>query len=255
MNLECPKNALISDVKEFVPPTHFYASIVPPKEFFATGRHFFVRPDEEDSVANESKIILNDEALGENEYAMSAVNKIRAGYSLEKEQALEAKLAKLSLENAQREGRSGDSGVINRKDFEFLLRSEFKLTGREIQNLLELITPSFEDKINFKSFFSFLRKGQNFEDSFRRDNYDDAEEEYEEYDNTLKRESADVNLQGMLKQNFHKEDSLRLFPTKCNEYDKEFLRERIDFLNAKNGLEGYVPYDDLVLVFVKSNIN
>jgi hypothetical protein len=251
--LDCPKNALISDVKEFVPPSHFYASIVPPKEFFATGRHFFVRPDEEDSVENESRLIVNDEALKDNEYAMSAVNKIRSGYSIEKEQALEAKLAQLSRENAVREGRPSESGVVNRKDFEFLLRSEFKLTGREIQNLLELITPSFEDKINFKSFFSFLRKGENFEDSFRRETQDEADDE--EYDNTLKRESADVNLQGMLHQNFNKEDALRLFPTKCNEYDKEFLRERIDYQNAKNGLEGFVPYDDLVLVFVKSNIN
>jgi hypothetical protein len=244
--LDCPKNALISDVKEFVPPTHFYAPIVPPKEFFATGRHFFVRPDEEDSVEDENRLIMNDEALKDNEYATSAVNKIRSGYSIEKEKALEAKLAKLSREK----------GVVNRKDFEFLLRSEFKLTAREIQNLLELITPSFEDEIKIKSFFSFLRKGQNFEDSFRKETQDEADDDYdEEYDDTLKRETAGVSIQGMLHQNFRKEDALRLFPTKCNEYDKEFIRERIDYQNAKNGLEGYVPYDDLVLVFVKSNIN
>ena len=136
VNLECPRNPLISDVKEFVPPSHFYTSIVPSKQFFATGRHFFVKPDEEESDMNESKIIMNDEILNENEYAASAVRKIRAEYSIEREQELEYKLKQLSLENAAREGRSDPEGTINRKDFEFLLKSEFKLTGRERRRIL-----------------------------------------------------------------------------------------------------------------------
>jgi len=196
---------------------------------------------------------MNDEILQGNEYALSAVKKIRAEYSIEKEQELEFKLKQLSQENALREGKSSAEGTINRKDFEFLLKSEFKLTGREIQNLLELITPSFEDKINFRSFFSFLRKGENFEESFKRENIEETDEE--EYDNTLKRDTAEFNIHGLLKDNFNKEDSLRIFPTRLNEYDKEFLRERIEYLNLKNGLEGFITYDELVLVFVKSNIN
>lgn len=256
VNLDCPKNRLISDVKEFVPPTHFYSSIVPPKEFFATGRHFFVKPDEdEEGAIDESKIVLNDEILKENEYAASAVKKIRANYTYDKEQELEEKLRNLSLEAAEREGRPiQDTNVINRKDFEYLLRSEFKLSGREIQNLLELITPSFEDQINFRAFFSFLRKGQNFEDSFRQQRFESPKGVDEDFENTLRRDTRDVNIHQTLKSQFQKEDSLRTFPLKCNEYDKEYIRERLDYLNVKSGLEGYIPYDDLVLLFVKSDI-
>lgn len=256
VNLDCPKNKLISDVKEFVPPTHFYSSIVPPKEFFATGRHFFVKPDEdEEGAIDESRIVLNDEILKENEYAASAVKKIRANYTYEKEQELEEKLRNLSLEAAEREGRPfQETNVINRKDFEYLLRSEFKLSGREIQNLLELITPSFEDQINFRAFFSFLRKGQNFEDSFRQQRLESPKGVDEDFENTLRRDTRDVNIHQTLKSQFRKEDSLRTFPLRCNEYDKEYIRERLDYLNVKSGLEGYIPYDDMVLLFVKSDI-
>jgi palmitoyltransferase len=255
VNLECPRNALIDDVKDFVAPAHFYSSIVPPKEFFATGRHFFVKPEEDASnTMSNNNLILNDEVLRENEHAFSAVKKIRASYTIEKEQELEAKLKQLTLETAEREGReSEDSAIVNRKDFEFLLRSEFKLTGREIQNLLELITPSFDNQINFKSFFSFLRQGQNFEDSFRRN--DEEEDIEEDFENTLKRDTQNMNMQGALKNQFHREDSLRTFPLKLNEYDKEFVREQLDYLNAKKGMDGYADYDELVLLFVKSKIN
>lgn len=205
VNLECPKNELIANVKDFVPPTHFFSSTVPSKEFFATGRHFFVKPDEDTSLdMNESKLILNDEILKDNEFASSAVAKIRASYSEGKQRELEEKLQKMAKNN---------EGVVNRKDFEFLLKSEFKLTNREIQNLLELITPSFDEKINFKSFFSFLRQGQNFEDSFRKLEIEEPEEE--EFENTLKRASfGGFNMHGMLKEQFNKEDMLRLFPMK-----------------------------------------
>eukprot|EP00343_Euplotes_focardii_P001546 CAMPEP_0205804428 /NCGR_PEP_ID=MMETSP0205-20121125/7335_1 /ASSEMBLY_ACC=CAM_ASM_000278 /TAXON_ID=36767 /ORGANISM="Euplotes focardii, Strain TN1" /LENGTH=236 /DNA_ID=CAMNT_0053074003 /DNA_START=336 /DNA_END=1046 /DNA_ORIENTATION=- len=196
---------------------------------------------------------MNDDILEENEYAASAVRKIRSEYSIEKEMQLEAKLKQLSVENAIREGRPEAEGTINRKDFEYLLKSEFKLTGREIQNLLELITPSFDEKINFKSFFSFLRKGENFEDSFRRENNEESDEG--ELENTLRRDTAEFNIHGMLKEKFSKEDIVRLLPTKLNEYDKEYLREKIDYLNVKSGMEGYISYDDLLIAFVKSDIN
>ena len=170
VNLDCPKNPLIAEAEDFRPPTHFYSSIVPPKEFFATGRHFFVKPDDvEDNGVNESRLILNDEALHDNPHALNAVNKIRASYTYEKEMEVSEKLKNLALEAAEREGRHiDDSSVVNRRDFEYLLKTEFKLTGREVQNLMEIIAPSFEDKINFKSFFRFLRKGENFENGFNR---------------------------------------------------------------------------------------
>lgn len=255
VNLECPRNPLISEVQEFVAPTHFYSSVIPSKQFFATGRHFFVKPDEEDNDLNESKIILNDEILKDNEYALSAVRKIREEYSLEKEQELENKLKQMAFENASRDGRPESEGSVNRKDFEFLLKSEFRLTQREIQNLLELITPSFDDKINFRSFFSFLRKGENFSDSFKKGtSHPHQPSEDSDYENTLRRDTAEFNIHNTLKNNFNKEDSLRIFPSKLNEHDRDNLRERIDHLNVKGGLEGYVSYDDMVLVFVKADI-
>lgn len=257
VNLECPRNPLIGDVKDFVEPTHFYSSTIPPKEFFATGRHFFVQPDEDgDDGMNDSKLILNDQILKDNEYASSAVRKIRANYTQEKEYALEEKLRLLSLEAAEREGRPvEDSGIVSRRDFEFLLKSEFNLTGREVQNLLELITPSFEDNINFRSFFSFLRRGQNFEENYRTNDYEVSEGEDEQFENTLKRDSNGLNMQHLLKNQFNKEDNLRTFPLKCSEDDNEFLREKFDYLNVKSGMEGYVDYDDVVLTFVKSKID
>jgi len=47
VNTDCPKNPLVTNIWDFVPPTHFYCSTVPTKEFFANGWHFFVKPDEE----------------------------------------------------------------------------------------------------------------------------------------------------------------------------------------------------------------
>lgn len=256
VNLECPKNPLIADVKDFVEPSHFYSSIIPSKEFFATGRHFFVRPDEDGEEGyNDSRLVMNDEILKSNEYAASAVKKIRAGYTYDKELELEEKLRMLSLESAERDGYPDDSNVVNRKDFEYLLKSEFKLTGREVQNLLELITPSFEDNINFKSFFSFLRKGQNFEDSFKQQQQEETEEDENRFENTFKRDTREMNIHGLLKSQFNKENNLRTFPLKVNEYDREFLRERFDYLNIKSGMDGYIDYDDVVLTFVKSKIN
>lgn len=75
VNTDCPKNPSITDVRDFVPPTHFYASTIPTKEFYANGRHFFVRPDEEmaEQDGNQSVLILNEEILRENPYAASAV--------------------------------------------------------------------------------------------------------------------------------------------------------------------------------------
>jgi hypothetical protein len=76
VNTDCPRNPLVRDVSQFVPPTHFYASTIPTKEFYATGRHFFVKPDEEIYDGNQSHLILNEEILRENPHAASAVNKI-----------------------------------------------------------------------------------------------------------------------------------------------------------------------------------
>ena len=47
VNTDCPKNPLVTNIWDFVSPTHFYCSTVPTKEFFANGWHFFVKPDEE----------------------------------------------------------------------------------------------------------------------------------------------------------------------------------------------------------------
>ena len=76
VNLDCPKNPLITDVADFVPPTYFYATTIPTKDFFANGRHFFVRPDEEVVDGQQSQPILYEEVLKENPYAANAVNKI-----------------------------------------------------------------------------------------------------------------------------------------------------------------------------------
>lgn len=258
VNLDCPKNPLIGDAREFVPPVHFYASIVPPKEFFATGRHFFVKPDdeEEDSDPNDTKIVLNEDALHENQYAASAVDKIRSLYSPERALEFEEKLRQLSIEAADREGRDPDeSGVINRKDFEFLLKSEFNITGREVQNLLELITPSLDDKINVKNFFKFLKKPVSYEDSFRREDRNKRQHENIEdvFENTLKRDDEDgLNF---LRSEIKRENILQTFPTKLRPSDVEYFKSAIEYQNAKNGLDGYIPYDDAMLIFTKSNID
>ena len=202
VNLDCPKNPLISDAKDFVPPVHFYSSIVPPKEFFATGRHFFCKPDEtETDETNESRMVLNDDILHENEYAASAVEKIRQQYTIEKEQDLELSLRNMAIDSAQREGRDpNDIRVVNRKDFEYLLKTEFNLTGREVQNLLELITPSLDEKINFRNFFEFLRKPIKYEDSLRQEapspRYEQAEDIFE---NTLKRDTGEEDNEDQYK--------------------------------------------------------
>ena len=254
VNLDWPKNPLIAEAEDFKPPTHFYSSIVPPKEFFATGRHFFVKPDDvDDAGVNESRLILNDEALQENPHASNAVKKIRAGYTYEKELELSEKLRNMAIDAAEREGRHiDDSTSINRRDFEYLLKSEFKLTGREVQNLMELIAPSFDNKINFKSFFRFLRKGENFEDSFKR-NIEDDEQSAEAFENTLKRDESDQAFRN-LKSSLNKESSLNQFPLKWNDYDREYLKEKLDYINIKSGYEGYISQDDLLLLFTKSEI-
>lgn len=255
VNLDCPKNPLIGEADDFKPPTHFYSSIVPPKEFFATGRHFFVDPDDiNDSGVNESRMIINDEVLNENQYAQSAVKKIRANYTAEKERDLAEQLRNMAIETAEREGKPFDENTfVSRKNFEYLLKNEFKLTGREVQNLMELITPAFEDKINFRSFFRFLRRGENFEDSFKRHPDDDDQSE-EPFDNTLKRDENDQTFRN-LKASLNKENNLFTFPGKCSDYDREFLKERLDYMNLKSGYDGYISYDDMLLVLIKSDMN
>ena len=88
MNVDCAKNPLITDVADFVPPTHFYASTIPTKEYFANGRHFFVAPDEDLEAAGVSPMILNEEILRENPHAANAVQKIRESYDFEKQERL-----------------------------------------------------------------------------------------------------------------------------------------------------------------------
>ena len=125
VNTDCPKNPLITDVSEFQPPTHFYSSTVPTQEYFANGRHFFVKPDEDIIDGNESTLILNEAILKENPYAASAVQKIRAQYDEEKQERLGEILHQVAYAHEQQiaeaEGRDmmvPDATIVNRRDFE-----------------------------------------------------------------------------------------------------------------------------------------
>ena len=99
VNTDCPKNPLVTDVADFIPPAHFYSSTIPTREFFANGRHFFVRPDDDNIEGNSSQLILNEEILQENPYAANAVQKIRAVYDEEKEERVGEILRQIAYEN------------------------------------------------------------------------------------------------------------------------------------------------------------
>ena len=150
INTDCSKNPLVTDVADFVPPQHFYASTIPTKEFFANGRHFFVKPDEDMIDPNSSQLILNEEILKENPYAANAVAKIRNVYDEDKEERIGEILRQIAFENeqilAEQEGRemnTDDLSAVNRRDFERILLQEFDLSEPELKNLVQLVQPSF----------------------------------------------------------------------------------------------------------------
>lgn len=82
---------------------------------------------------------------------------------------------------------------------------------------------------------------------------DDDEQSAEAFENTLKRDESDQAFRN-LKTSLHKETSINQFPLKCSEYDREYLKDKLDFINIKSGYEGYISQDELMLLFTKSDI-
>jgi hypothetical protein len=140
---------------------------------------------------------------------------------------------------AEEEGREmlpTDNNAVNRRDFECVLVDEFGLTEGEIKNLLELVSPAFEETINFKTFFSFLRTAIHQTEQLEHPAPSEEGEREEE-------EPAAPD---------HRVQNLYQYLTPVNKAD---IRDALEDFDSKHGLRGTINSKDLLLLLVESSLD
>lgn len=131
-----------------------------------------------------------------------------------------------------------DPSIIHRNEFEKILVEEFGLTEKEVKNLIQLVAPAFDDNINYKSFFNFLRSNVTQNEPVEGMMQPVSPREEEETYNLTSDTDRKINI----------------LTAMITPVIKAELLDALDSYNSRVGLRGTITYQDLMMVFLESSL-